>query len=252
MVTRYANEIVTLEPLKEDIDDILSSHLLSMQALRDKQTREKEQIRQSLANKRQRLLKRAECDQTKVMEGQGHDGSRNHANQHGTTKVVLFKGEQRSGLNRPKMANKHIEGQGHTVDGRGHAGVGITESLYPRLDMYEGEQRGCNVSRVSVRDDGSDDSNEWKQKNTGHTGIEVWMNGVTSLEDDTAPVTSHDTGPSQVNSSVEAEDWAVKHPHFIERCYSTDNNDIKVRMLDDDIMNVRNNNLRYVMILTHH
>lgn len=219
MVTRYANEIVTLEPLKEDIDDILSSHLLSMQALRDKQTREKEQIRQSLANKRQRLLKRAECDQTKV-----------------------------------------IEGQGHTVDGRGHAGVGITESLYPRLDMYEGEQRGCNVSRVFVRDDGSDDSNEWKQKNTGnlplpntgHTGIEVWTNGVTSLEDDTAPVTSHDAGPSHINCSVEADDWAAKHPHFIERCYSTDNNDIKVRMLDDDIMNVRNNNLRYVMIFTHH
>lgn len=100
--------------------------------------------------------------------------------------------------------------------------------------------------------DRSDDSNEWKQKNTGHTGIEVWTNGVTSLKDDTAPVTSHDTGPSQVNSSVEAEDWAAKHPHFSERCYSTDNNDIKVRMLDDDIMNVRNNNLRYVMILTHH
>ena len=126
MVTRYAHEIVGLEPMNEDIDHILNAHLLSMQALRDKQTREKEQIRQSLAQKRERLLRKSESMERPP-----------HANE-AASKLVIFEGP---GMRQVKMADQHAEHQSHNGYSRGHVVQGI-DDLYSDLHIDDEEEGG--------------------------------------------------------------------------------------------------------------
>ena len=225
VVTRYAHEIVSLEPRKEDIDRILSSHLLSMQALRDKQTREKEQIRQSLT-KRQRLLVRAEISQAKVIEGQGNDGGRmlNHM------KLVMFEGDHKTKLGQTKMADKDVEGQGDN-------GGGTSERLYPRLDMCEGEQ-ACDGRKPGECGEGYiykssvEETSEIKKDNMrAFKASDAWkMNGAGYADvDDDYPVNG-DVEYNEMNSSVEEEeDWAVRQSR--QRSRSTVDNHMKVRIL---------------------
>ena len=225
VVTRYAHEIVSLEPRKEDIDQILSSHLLSMQALRDKQTREKEQIRQSLT-KRQRLLVRAECSQGKVIEGQGNDGDRTHNHM----KLVMFEGDHETKLGQTKMADKDVEGQGDN-------GGGTSERLYPRLDMCEGEQE-CDGREPGECGEGYiykssvEETSEIKKDNMrAFNASDAWkMNGAGHADvDDDYPVNG-DVEYNEMNSSVEEEeDWAVRQSR--QRSRSTVDNHMKVRIL---------------------
>ena len=226
VVTRYAQEIISLEPRKEDIDHILSSHLLSMQALRDKQTREKEQIRQGLMAKRQRTLVREECNQGEVMEGQGNDHGRTHSGM----KLVMFDGDQK--LGQTKMADKDVEGQGDN---------GMIERLYPRLDLCEREQGdghepgeyGEGFTYKSSVEETSEKLKLQKEidkdNKRAFNASDAWkMNGHGDDESD-YPV-NDDVGYSEMHDSVEEEeDWAIRQ--LKERSHSTVDKDIKVRIL---------------------
>ena len=256
MVTRYAHEIVGLEPMNEDIDHILNAHLLSMQALRDKQTREKEQIRQSLAQKRERLLRRSECKQVTTVERPPH------ANE-AASKLVMF---EEPGMRQIKMADQHAEHQGHNGYSRGHV-VQRIDDLYSALHIDDEEEGGRkehlsrstgkargghdehvsrsfekadDIFRSSVdemkfrlengmnenREHGFGGRNERKRRDIGHTGVEVWMNGdVSPDDDDTAPVDSGDSKHSRVEDVEEKEDWAK---HSSKHSASMCDNDIQV------------------------
>ena len=255
MVTRYAHEIVGLEPMNEDIDHILNAHLLSMQALRDKQTREKEHIRRSLDQKRERLLRRSECKQVTTVERQPH------ANE-AASKLVMFEGP---GMRPIKMADQHAEHQGHNGYSRGHVDPGIDE-LYSVLHIDDNEEGGHkehlsrstgkarghdeHVSRSSEKADdifrssvdemklrlengmnenrelGFGRRKEGKRGDIDHTGVEVWMNGDVSPDDnETAPVDSGDSKNSTMEDIEEKEDWAK---HSSKQCASMYDKDIQV------------------------
>ena len=255
VVTRYAHEIVGLEPMNEDIDHILNAHLLSMQALRDKQTREKEHIRRSLDQKRERLLRRSECKQVTTVERQPH------ANE-AASKLVMFEGP---GMRPIKMADQHAEHQGHNGYSRGHVDPGIDE-LYSVLHIDDNEEGGHkehlsrstgkarghdeHVSRSSEKADdifrssvdemklrlengmnenrelGFGRRKEGKRGDIDHTGVEVWMNGDVSPDDnETAPVDSGDSKNSTMEDIEEKEDWAK---HSSKQCASMYDKDIQV------------------------
>ena len=227
VVTRYAQEIISLEPRKEDIDHILSSHLLSMQALRDKQTRDKEQIRQGLITKRQRTLVRAECDQGKVMEGQGNDRGRTPNGM----KLVMFEGDQKQKLGQTKIADKDVEGQGDN---------GMIERLYPQLDLCEREQGdghepgeyGEGYIYKSTLEETSEMQKEINKDNKHVLNAsDAWnMNDSGHADDESDYPVNGDEEYDGMHSSVEEEeDWAIRQ--LRERSHSTVDKDIKVRIL---------------------